>query len=308
MLKYIMKRVLTSIVTIWAVITVVFFLIRLMPGDPFNSDKMTPEIKANLEAKYGLDKPLSEQYVQYLTNLLKGDLGESMIFKGREVKDTIKNSFPKSAKVGAIAIVFSVTGGLLLGVLAGLKTGKWQDRTVMFLATLGITVPSFVVSAGLIYVFTSKLKLLPATGLDSPESYIMPVIALSLGSLAFITRLTRSKMIEVLKSDYVRTAKAKGLSNRTVIFKHALRNSLIPVVTYLGPLVAGVLTGSFVVERIFGIPGLGNEFVSTITNRDYSAVLGVVVFFSTMLIAFNLIVDLLYLVVDPRIKLDDMEA
>lgn len=308
MLKYVLKRILTSIVTIWAVVTITFFLIRLMPGGPFNTDKMTPEIKANLEAKYGLDKPLSEQYTQYLGNLVKLDLGESMVYKGRQVKDTIKNSFPNSAKVGAIAVVISLAGGLLLGVLAALKSGKWQDRTVMFIATLGITVPSFVVSAGLIYLFTATLGWLPPTGISNPENYIMPVIALSLSSLAFITRLTRSKMIEVMKSDYVRTARAKGLSKRTVIFKHALRNSLIPVITYLGPLVASILTGSFVVEKIFGIPGLGNEFVSTISNRDYSAALGVVVFFATLIIVFNLIVDLLYVVVDPRIKLDDMES
>ena len=308
MLKYITKRILTSIVTIWAVITISFFLIKIMPGGPFNSDKMTPEIRANLEAKYGLDKPLAEQYTMYLSNLLKGDLGESMQFKGRQVKDTIKNSFPNSAKVGSVAIVVSLIGGVLLGVLAALKSGKWQDRVVMLIATLGITVPSFVISAGLIYIFTSKLKLLQPLGISRPENYIMPVIALSLSSVAFITRLTRNKMIDVMKSDYIRTAKAKGLSKKTVVFKHALRNSLIPFITYVGPLIASVLTGSFVVERIFAIPGLGNEFISTITARDYSAALGVIVFYGTLIIVFNLLVDLMYVVVDPRIKLDNIEG
>ncbi|MGL5380407.1 ABC transporter permease [Clostridium sp.] len=304
MVKYIGKRILTCILTIWVVVTLTFFLVRLMPGGPFNTDKMTPEIKANLNAKYGLDKPLGEQYTIYMKNLVKGDLGESMIFKGRQVKDTIKYSAPKSAKVGGVAILVSLAVGILLGIISALNAGKWPDRLCMILATLGITIPSFVVGAVLIYIFTVKLKLLPATGLSSWKNYVMPVIALSLSSMAFITRLTRSKLIDVLKSDYIRTAKAKGLSGRTVIFKHALRNSLIPIVTYLGPLVAGVLTGSFVVEKIFLIPGLGNEFTLTVLNRDYSALLGVLVFYSTLIVVANLIVDVLYVVIDPRIKLE----
>ncbi|ATD55291.1 ABC transporter permease [Clostridium chauvoei] len=304
MVKYIGKRILTSILTIWVVITLTFFLIRMMPGGPFNTDKMTPEIKANLNAKYGLDKPIGEQYTIYMKNLLKGDFGESMIFKGRQVKNTIKYSAPKSAKVGAVAILVSLAVGVCLGIISALNAGKWPDRLCMILATLGITIPSFVIGAVLIYIFTVKLKLLPATGLSSWKNYVMPVIALSLSSMAFITRLTRSKLIDVLKSDYIRTAKAKGLSGRTVIFKHALRNSLIPIVTYLGPLVAGVLTGSFVIEKIFLIPGLGNEFTLTVLNRDYSALLGVLVFYSTLIVVANLIVDILYVIIDPRIKLE----
>ncbi|CDG01972.1 Putative Oligopeptide transport system permease protein OppB [Clostridium chauvoei JF4335] len=276
----------------------------MMPGGPFNTDKMTPEIKANLNAKYGLDKPIGEQYTIYMKNLLKGDFGESMIFKGRQVKNTIKYSAPKSAKVGAVAILVSLAVGVCLGIISALNAGKWPDRLCMILATLGITIPSFVIGAVLIYIFTVKLKLLPATGLSSWKNYVMPVIALSLSSMAFITRLTRSKLIDVLKSDYIRTAKAKGLSGRTVIFKHALRNSLIPIVTYLGPLVAGVLTGSFVIEKIFLIPGLGNEFTLTVLNRDYSALLGVLVFYSTLIVVANLIVDILYVIIDPRIKLE----
>ena len=299
MLKYIGKRILTSIVTIWAVITIVFFLVRIMPGGPFEGEKITAEMKQVLNEKYGLDKPIGEQYIIYMKGLLKGDFGQSMKYKGREVIDTIENGFPKSAKIGAIAIVASVVVGILLGVIAALNANKWPDRICMIIATLGITIPSFVIGSLLIFIFTVKLKLLGATGINKPENYIMPVIALSGSSMAFIT-----KLIDVLKSDYIRTAKAKGLSGRKVIFKHALRNSLIPVVTYLGPLTAGVLTGSFVVEKIFAIPGLGNEFTLTITNRDYTALLGVLAFYCTFIVICNLVVDLLYVLVDPRIKLE----
>lgn len=308
MLKYIGKRILTSIVTIFAVVSITFFLVRLMPGGPFDGEKITPEMKEVLNEKYGLDKPIGEQYKIYISNLLKGDLGESMQFRGREVRDTIAYSFPKSAKLGIVSVIFSLIVGTLLGVLSALKVDKWPDRLCMFISTLGITVPSFVIGAVLMYFFTVEWKLLPAIGLSGPKSYIMPVIALAGSSMAFITRLTRSKLIDVLKQDYIRTAKAKGLSTRVVVFKHALRNSLIPVVTYMGPLVAGILTGSFVVEKIFVIPGLGNEFVSTITNRDYTALLGVVVFFCTLIVICNLIVDILYVIIDPRIKLEDVKA
>jgi oligopeptide transport system permease protein len=299
MLKYIGKRILTSIVTIWAVITIVFFLVRIMPGGPFEGEKITAEMKEVLNEKYGLDKPVGEQYVIYMKGLLKGDFGQSMKYKGRQVVDTIKNGFPKSAQIGAVAIIASVVVGILLGVVAALNANKWPDRICMIIATLGITIPSFVIGSLLIFIFTVKLGVLGATGLSKPSNYIMPVIALSGSSMAFITRLTRNKLIDV-----IRTAKAKGLSGGTVIFKHALRNSLIPVVTYLGPLTAGVLTGSFVVEKIFAIAGLGNEFTLTITNRDYTALLGVLAFYCTFIVICNLVVDLLYVVVDPRIKLE----
>ena len=248
MARYILKRVLISLVTIFAVITVTFFLIRLMPGGPFDGDKMTPEVKANLNEKYGLDKPLLEQYGIYMGNLAKGDMGESMIFPGRSVNENIEYSFPTSAKLGVVSILFSVLTGVFFGIVAALKAGKWQDKVCMFLATIGMTVPSFVIGSVLIYFLTVELRLLPAVGFYGPENYIMPVLALSGSAMAFITRLTRTRLADVLKSDYIRTAKAKGLSRGTIIIKHALRNSLIPIVTYLGPLIAGVLTGSFVVE------------------------------------------------------------
>ena len=304
MLKYILKRILTSIVTIWAVITIVFFLVRIMPGGPFESEKITPQMKEVLNEKYGLDKPMGEQYTIYMKGLLQGDLGESMQYMGRQVSDTIKNGFPNSMKVGVIAILVSVVIGILLGVIAALNANKWPDRVCMLIATLGITIPSFVIGSLLIFVFTVNLKMISATGISRPENLIMPVIALSGSSMAFITRLTRNKLMDVLKSDYIRTAKAKGLTGFKVIFKHGLRNSLIPVVTYLGPLTAGVLTGSFVVEKIFAIPGLGSEFTSTITNRDYTALLGVLTFYCTFIVICNLVVDLIYVAVDPRIKLE----
>ncbi len=252
-----------------------------------------------------MDKPVGEQYTLYMKNLLKGDFGKSMKYKGRDVLTTIKKSFPNSAKVGAVSIVFSVAVGVSLGIVAALKAGKWPDHICMILATIGITIPSFVMGTFLIYIFTVQMKgFLPATGLSKPKNYIMPVLALSGSSMAFITRLTRSKLIDVLKSDYIRTAKAKGLSGKKIIFKHALRNSLIPVVTYLGPLVAGVLTGSFVVEKIFAIPGLGNEFTLSITNRDYTSLLGVTAFYCTLIVICNLLVDIVYVLIDPRIKLE----
>lgn len=308
MLKYIGKRFIISLLTIWVVITATFFLMKLMPGGPFDGDKLTPQIKANIEAKYGLDKPLSTQYFMYMKNLVQGDFGESMIFKGREVSDTIGKSFPASAEVGAIAVVIAIVGGILLGTLAALKNGKWPDKVVVLFATFCITIPSFVIGTVLIYILGVEFQLLPPTGFGEWKNDIMPCIALSAASLSFITRLTRSKLIDVLKSDYIRTAKAKGLSKTTVIFKHALRNSLIPIVTYVGPLVAGILTGGFVTEKIFAIPGLGNEFVQSVTNRDYSMLLGVTVFYCTMLIFFTFFVDILYVIIDPRIKLQDAEA
>ncbi|SFC55178.1 ABC transporter permease [Clostridium uliginosum] len=308
MLKYIGKRLFASILTIWVVITLTFFLMRLMPGGPFDSDKLTPEIRANMEAKYGMDKSLGEQYAMYMKNLLKGDLGESMTFKGRRVSETISYSFPASAKVGLVSVASSVLVGVGFGIIAALKKGKWADSLIMLLVTLGITIPSFVIGAVLIYFLTVNLRLLPATGFSSWKHYIMPVIALSLGSMAFITRLTRNKLLDVLKADYIRTAKAKGLNGRKVILKHALRNSLIPIVTYIGPLIASILTGSFVVEKIFAIPGLGNEFIQSVTNRDYTMLLGVTVFYCTILIMLNFIVDIMYVVIDPRIKLENVEA
>ena len=308
MAKYILKRIATSIITLWAVITITFFMLRLLPGGPFTGERNIPEaIMQNLEVKYGLDKPLFEQYGLYLKNLLQGDLGESMKYAGKEVSEIISYSFPSSAKLGVVVISIALIFGITLGIIAALKYNSWPDSLCMVLATLGVTIPSFVLATVLMYIFGVKYKLLPVTGLNSPVSYILPALALGGYSIAFISRLTRSKLLETLNSDYIRTARAKGVSGFKVIVKQALRNTLIPIITYLGPLIAGILTGSFVVEKIFAIPGLGREFVNTISNRDYTVIMGVTVFYSSILIICNLLVDLLYGIIDPRIKLDDIK-
>ncbi len=306
MLNYIVKRVFASIVTIFVVISLTFILMHKIPGGPFDGEKkLPPQIEANLKQKFGLDKPLHEQYIMYLKNLAKGELGPSMSYSGMTVNDVIGYSFPASAKLGVVSVIFALIVGLYLGITAALKQGKWQDSVTMLIATLGVTVPSFVLATFLIYIFALKLGWFPVIGFDGPENYVLPVIALGGYSMAFIARLGRSSFLEVVRQDYMRTAKAKGLSRFTVIYKHGLRNALIPVITYIGPLVAGILTGSFVVESLFGIPGLGGEFVRSITNRDYTTILGVTVFYSTFLIMCNLVVDILYGIIDPRIKLED---
>ena len=305
MLKFILKRVVSTVLTLWVVITITFFLMRLMPGGPFDGEKkVPPAVKANLEKKFGLDKSIGQQYVIYLKNLTKGELGPSMRYEGRTVNDVIKASFPTSAKLGLFAVAVALVIGVYMGVVAALNQGKWQDSLCMFLAALGVTVPSFVLATMFIYFFSIKLGWFNALGLNEFKDFILPGIALGGGSMAFIARLGRSTLLDVIRQDYIRVAKAKGLSKKVVIYKHALRNSLIPIVTYVGPLLAGILTGSFVIEGLFGIPGMGKEFVSSINNRDYTTLLGVVIVDATLLIVANFVVDLLYAVIDPRIKIE----
>lgn len=306
MLKYILKRILSSIITIWFVITVTFILMHAIPGGPFTSDrKLPPAVELNLNTKYGLDKPMIVQYGTYLVNLVHGDLGLSMSTVGLTVNQVIAGSFPASLKVGLCAILFALIIGVILGIFAALQQGKLWDNLCMIIATVGVAVPSMILGPILIYVFAVQLGWLPAVGLDVPSNYIMPAIALGLYYMSFISRLVRSSLVDVIKLDYIKVARAKGLSKGKIILKHALRNSLIPLITYLGPITAGVLTGSFVIETVFGIPGIGREFVQSISNRDYTTTLGVTVFFCAFLIAANFIVDILYMVVDPRIKLED---
>lgn len=306
MLHYILKRIWITILTLFTVVTLTFFLLRLMPGGPFDGEKnLPPKIKAKIEEKFGLNKPVFNQYTDYMGNLLKGDLGPSMKREGRTVNWVIGYSFPTSAKLGGVAVLLSLVLGLFLGIISALNFNKWPDSLCMVLSTLGVTIPSFVIGVFLMYTFGVYFRVLPITGLKTIQSYILPSIALSGYSIAFISRLTRSKLVEVMKSDYIRTARSKGLSREKIIIKHALRNTLIPIVTYLGPLIAAILTGSFVIESIFAIPGLGSEFVTTITNRDYTVVMGVTIFYSTFLMVCNLIVDILYVIIDPRIKLDN---
>jgi len=302
---YIIKRLGLALLTIWMVATLTFFLMNLVPGGPFLAEKApSAAVLKAMEAKYGLDKPLVVQYKNYMLRIAQGDLGVSIKKKGREITEIIGEKFPVSAKVGGVAIVVALATGIPLGAVSALKRGKWQDNLLRFIFTLGIAVPGFVVATSLLILLGVKLPLLPTVGLTSPAHYIMPVITLSLYPMAYMARLMRSSMLDVLGQDYIRTARAKGLSGRIVLFKHALRNSLIPIITYLGPLIAYILTGSFIVEKIFTIPGLGGEFISSISNRDYPLIMGTTIFLASFLILMNLVVDILYKVVDPRIKFD----
>lgn len=305
--KYIIKRIGAAIFTIFVAATLTFFIMNLVPGDPFMSEKAPSEAVLNaLKEKYGLDEPLIVQYKNYMTNLLKGDFGVSYkLQKNREIVDIIKESFPVSARLGAFAILFAIIVGIPLGCIAAFNRNKWQDNLIRVFSTMGISIPGFVVATATMIIFTVNFKLLPTSGLKTPAGYILPVFTLGFYPLCYITRLMRSSMLEALSQDYVRTAKAKGMSNFIITFKHALRNSLIPVITYLGPLVASVLTGGFVVEQVFNIPGLGRYIVKAINARDYMVIMGTTIFLAAFIIIMNLVCDLLYKVVDPRIKLGE---
>lgn len=305
MTKYIIKRVMLALLTIWIVATLTFFLMNMVPGGPFLSEKaISPQATAALEAKYGLDKPLFEQYLTYLSSALHGDFGMSLKQRGRSVMDIITMKFPVSASIGGIAVLISLVVGVVLGCIAALHQGKFWDGFISVFATLGIAVPSFVVCTVLMYVFGNKLGWLPTLGLKNWQSYIMPVAAIAFYPTAYIMRLMRSSMLDALGQDYMRTAKAKGLSGNQQLFKHALRNAILPVITYVGPMLAYTITGSFVVEKIFTIPGLGGEFIGAITGRDYTLIMGTTIFLATLVIIMTLVVDLLYKVIDPRIKFD----
>ncbi|MFA0816177.1 MAG: ABC transporter permease [Anaerofustis sp.] len=304
MTSYLIKRISMAILTIFIVATITFFLMNIIPGGPFNSEKSIPQATLDaLNAKYGLDKPLIIQYKNYMINLLHGDMGLSLKQRGRTVSEIIFSKFPVSARIGGISILLALGVGIPLGSVAALHRGKMLDNVLIFFSTLGIAVPSFVVCVLLMYLFGMKLGWLPTYGLYSPLSYILPCFALAFYPMSYIARLMRSSMLDVLSQDYIRTAKAKGVSNRLVLYKHALRNAILPVVTYLGPLLAYTLTGSFVVEKIFTIPGLGGEFISSITDRDYTLIMGTTIFLATLIVTMNMVVDILYKFIDPRIKL-----
>ena len=301
--KYILKRVAMAVLTIYLVSTITFFLMNLVPGGPFLAEKaVSPQAQAAMEEKYGLDKPLSVQYKNYMLGLVKGDLGLSVKQRGRTVAQIIATKFPVSARLGGLSILAAVCVGIPLGSIAAFNRGKWADNVVIFIATCGIAVPSFVICTLLLMLFGLKLGWLPTVGLNSVLHYIMPVTALAFYPTAYIARLMRSSMLDVLGQDYMRTARAKGLGQFKCIFKHALRNAVLPVVTYLGPLLAYTLTGSFV-EKIFTIPGLGSEFVGSITGRDYPLIMGTTIFLAVLIVSMNVIVDIAYKLIDPRIKL-----
>lgn len=302
---YVVRRIVSMIITLFFVITLTFVMMHSIPGNPFTGEKkLPPAIEKALMEKYNLDKPLSQQYVDYVSGVAKGDFGPSMKYNGRTVNDLIGDGFPVSAELGGLAILLIVILGIPLGVVAALKQGTWVDRTMIFFAIVGVTIPSFVLATLLIYVFGTKLKWLPTSRWVSWKSRIMPTIALGVSAIAYVARLTRSSMLEVINQDYIRTARAKGLSETVVVFKHALKNALIPVVTYLGPLTAAILTGSFIIEKIFAVPGMGRMFVESISNRDYTVIMGVTIFYSLILVLFIFIVDLIYGLIDPRIKIN----
>jgi len=302
LVRYIIKRFIVSIITVWILATLTFFLIRALPGDPFLSEKITPEIKANMMRYYGLDKPLPVQYATYMSNLLKGDMGYSLRYKNREVNDIIADAFPASAELGVRSLVFSVTVGLILGIIAALNHNKGWDYASMVIAVIGVSVPSFIVGSLIQYLFGIKWRILPVAQWKSFAHTIMPTFALGLGTLALIARLMRTSMLEVVGQDYIKTAKAKGLSPFQVTVKHQIRNAILPVVTVLGPLVATLLTGTFVVEQIFAIPGLGRHYVLSIQNLDYTMVMGLTIFYGAFLVFMNFLVDIAYGLVDPRIR------
>ena len=304
MLKYILKRILLAIVTIWAVATLTFFLMNMVPGGPFLSEKaISPQATAALEAKYGLDKPLWQQYLTYMAGASHGDFGDSLKQRGRTVMDIITMKFPVSARVGGVSVLVALLLGVPLGCIAALKRGKFLDNLISVVSTCGIAVPSFVICTLLLYFFGVRLQILPTMGLTSWTHYVMPVMALAFYPTAYIMRLMRSSMLDVLGQDYMRTAKAKGLAGGKILFKHALRNAILPVITYVGPLLAYTVTGSFVVEKIFTIPGLGGEFISAINGRDYTLIMGTTIFLATLIILMNVVVDIVYKIVDTRIKL-----
>lgn len=304
--KYVAKRVLMMVATLFVIMLLTFMIMHAVPGGPFTRDRqLMPQVEAQLNEKYNLDQPLPVQFFYYVRDLVvHGDFGPSFQYQGKSVNDFIRDGFPVSAALGGVTILVVLIAAVPLGVIAALKNGRWQDMVTMGLATVGVTIPSFVIATLLIYVFAYKLAWLPTIGLETWKSFILPVIALGGYSLSFVTRLMRSSLLEVMGQDYIRTARAKGMTETRVITHHALRNALIPVVTILGPTIAGMLTGSFVIEKIFAIPGMGVHFVLSIQNRDYTAIMGITIFYAAFLIAMVLIVDIFYCLIDPRIKYD----
>lgn len=304
-LFYVLKRIGLAILTIWVVITITFFVMHAVPGGPFVGEKATtPAVQAAMEAKYGLDKPVLEQYFTYLGDIvLRFDFGPSLKQRGRQVIDIIADGMKVSAKLGLIAAFGALVVGIVLGAVAALRRNKVIDKVIMVITTAFVSMPSFIAGALLLTIFAVSLHVLPANGAQK-NGLILPVVTLGLYPMAYITRLTRSSMLDVLGQDYIRTARAKGVPGFKVIFGHALKNSLIPVITYFGPMLAYIVTGSIIVEQIFAVPGIGRAFVNSITGRDYPLIMGTTIILACLIIIMNLVSDLLYKIVDPRIELD----
>ena len=306
---YLLQRLGMMAVTLWAIITLTFFLMHAVPGGPFVSERMlAPEIAAALNAKYGLDQPVWVQYLSYLRGIVTFDLGPSFKYPGVSINSMIAAGLPVTLQTGLLAVICVVALGVPFGIIAALNRNRWPDTAVMVAATIGVAIPSYVIATVLLYVFALRLGWVPTFGLDDWRGYILPVFTLSGFWISFVARLTRSSLLETFEQDYMTTARAKGLRPGQVLFKHGLRNSLVPVVTVLGPVVANLITGSFVIEQIFALPGIGRQFVLSITNRDYTAIMGITIFYAAALMVMILIVDLLYAVLDPRIKLTSAPA
>lgn len=303
MARFFAKRIGMMLIALFMIILLTFVIEHSIPGGPFTNDrKVSAEVEEALNEKYHLNDPLPKQFFDYLGGILHGDFGPSYKYTGKDVADFISNGFPVSARLGGLTIIFVVLASIPMGILAAVKNGKWQDMLIMAVATIGVTIPSFVIASLLIYVFSFRLEILPTFGLDSWKGYVLPVITLGGYSISYLARQMRSSLLEVMGQDYIRTARAKGLSETKVITRHALRNALIPVITVLGPTIANLLTGSFVVEQIFAVPGLGVHFVNSVSQRDYTTIMGVTIFYATFLMVMVFVVDIFYCLIDPRIK------
>ena len=303
MLKLIITRIFQSLVTLFLIITFSFFMMRMAPGGPFDSErKLPPEIEANIKAKYNLDQPLVYQYINYLSDIAKGDLGLSFRYQNYTVNELIYEGMKVSFSLGSLALLFALIIGVPFGIIGSQREGSILDHLIVSTSILGISIPNFVLGPVLVMFFAILIPIFPAGGLDSPVSYVLPVFTLSIYYLSYITRLTRIGFIGIKRREFILTARAKGLSEPVIIFRHMLRGGVLPLVSYLGPAAAGIITGSIVIEKIFNVPGIGQHFVQGALNRDYTLVMGVVVFYSTLIIAFNFLIDLVYLALDPQVK------
>ena len=307
MTRYVLKRILYMLLTLLIVATVTFFMMRSIPGDPLGgmARELPEQTKANYYAKYGLDKPLIEQYLIYIKNMIQGDLGESLLYPGRSVSATIAATSPVSGLVGGIALVIGLLIGVCLGIIAALKKNQWPDYVVMVIAIMGITIPVFVLVSLMQYFFSIKLGWLPSSGWGQPKHLIMPVIVLSFSTIATYARYIKSSMLDVRAQDYILTARSKGLSEGQIVRRHVLRNSLLPAVTILSGRIVGIFTGAFIVEKMFTIPGIGFYYISSINNNDYTMTMGTTVFYAALFVVMQLIVDFVYMLVDPRIRISE---
>jgi len=304
MFRFLLRRLMVAVPTLFLVVTAAFFMMRAAPGNPFDSDrKLPPEVERSIMAKYGMDRPLGEQYVAYVGNVLQGDLGPSLKYKDKSVAELIGEGLPTSAVIGLSALTLACLVGIGLGIIAALRQNQMIDNVTMAIAVLGVCIPTFVTAPLLVLVFAAKLGWLPTAGLNGIRSLILPVAVLALPQIAIISRLTRAGMIEVLRSNYIRTARAKGLSETRIVLRHGLRAAILPLVSYLGPACAGLLTGSLVIEKIFSLPGLGKSFVIGALQRDYTVVMGVVIVYAGLILLLNLLADIAYAMLDPRVRL-----